>query len=94
MIDSLSDLNSRLACHFARGVLCTATINRVIHWQTTRIMGKSRKRQKSQQNVQPLGARTFADDTAKDDEERRLESMLFGVPYVPVRENPRQATRR
>lgn len=49
-------------------------------------MGKqSRKRQKTSKgdNIQPLGSRTFVDDTNKDDEERRLESMLFGVPYVP-----------
>lgn len=48
-------------------------------------MGKqSKKRQKisKEDNIQPLGSRTF-DDTNKDDEERRLESMLFGVPYVP-----------
>ncbi|KAH0838693.1 WD40-repeat-containing domain protein [Lanmaoa asiatica] len=40
---------------------------------------KSHKRQKTskQDNVQPLGSRTT-------DEERRLESMLFGVPYVPT----------
>ncbi|KAG8220198.1 WD40-repeat-containing domain protein [Butyriboletus roseoflavus] len=49
-------------------------------------MGKrSHKRQKTstKDNIQPLGSRTFVDDTTKDDEERRLESMLFGVPYVP-----------
>ncbi|KIJ21374.1 hypothetical protein PAXINDRAFT_104411 [Paxillus involutus ATCC 200175] len=44
-----------------------------------------RKRQKTSQaeKVQPLGTNTFVHDTSKDDEERRLESMLFGVPYVP-----------
>lgn len=49
-------------------------------------MGKqSRKRQKTSREdiIQPLGSSTFVDDTDKDDEERRLESMLFGVPYVP-----------
>lgn len=49
-------------------------------------MGKqSRKRQKTsrEENIQPLGSNTLVDDTNKDDEERRLESMLFGVPYVP-----------
>ena len=49
-------------------------------------MGKqSRKRQKTskEDNIQPLGSHAFVDDTTKDDEERRLESMLFGVPYVP-----------
>lgn len=48
-------------------------------------MGKqSRKRQKTakQDDIQPLGSHTFIEDTNKDDEERRLESMLFGVPYV------------
>lgn len=40
-------------------------------------MGKRRKTAH-----QPLGSHTFIDDTTKDDEERRLESMLFGVPYV------------
>ncbi|PCH33187.1 WD40 repeat-like protein [Wolfiporia cocos MD-104 SS10] len=34
--------------------------------------------------VQPLGAIISAtDDAAKDDEERRLESSLFGTPYEP-----------
>ncbi|KAF9231599.1 WD40-repeat-containing domain protein [Melanogaster broomeanus] len=44
-----------------------------------------RKRQKTskEEKVQPLGINTDIDDTGKDDEERRLESMLFGVPYVP-----------
>ncbi|KAN0101009.1 WD40-repeat-containing domain protein [Tylopilus felleus] len=48
-------------------------------------MGKSRKRQKTskEDTIQPLGSRSFVDDTNKDDEERRLESTLFGVPYVP-----------
>lgn len=26
---------------------------------------------------------SVTDDTNKDDEERRLESLLFGVPFVP-----------
>ncbi|KAI6099379.1 WD40-repeat-containing domain protein [Pisolithus croceorrhizus] len=37
-------------------------------------------------SVQPLGSNHLAaltDDANKDDEERRLESTLFGVPYVP-----------
>jgi U3 small nucleolar RNA-associated protein 18 len=53
-------------------------------------MGKqSRKRQKTSKKgaIQPLGSRTFGDDTNKDDEERRLESVLFGVPYVTSGEN-------
>lgn len=48
----------------------------------------SRKRQRtdkgSENYSQPLGARTLlTDDASKDDEERRLESMLFGTPFVP-----------
>ncbi|KIK15415.1 hypothetical protein PISMIDRAFT_640852 [Pisolithus microcarpus 441] len=49
----------------------------------------ARKRQKLAQDaeaVRPLGSNHLAaltDDANKDDEERRLESMLFGVPYVP-----------
>ncbi|KAI6018885.1 WD40-repeat-containing domain protein [Pisolithus marmoratus] len=47
----------------------------------------TRKRQKLTRDeaVQPLGSKHLAaltDDASKDDEERRLESMLFGVPYV------------
>jgi len=47
-----------------------------------------RKRQKTQASL-PLGDSDNArlemllDDESKDDEERRLESMLFGVKYVP-----------
>lgn len=48
----------------------------------------SRKRQRtdkgSETHSQPLGARvSLTDDATKDDEERRLESMLFGTPFVP-----------
>lgn len=48
----------------------------------------SRKRQRtdkgSENYSQPLGAQTLlTDDASKDDEERRLESMLFGTPFVP-----------
>lgn len=52
-------------------------------------MGKnSRKRQRTEQSdqaeIQPLGARaSITDDASKDDEERRLESLLFGIPFVP-----------
>ena len=51
-------------------------------------MGKKRsnKRQKleNSESLQPLGSKvTTIDDSAKDDEERRLESALFGVPYTP-----------
>jgi len=47
----------------------------------------SRKRQKTgkiQHEQVPLGAKSaLLDDASKDDEERRLESLLFGVPYAP-----------
>ncbi|KAF5346056.1 hypothetical protein D9756_010808 [Leucocoprinus leucothites] len=47
---------------------------------------KSRKR-KEKPLIQPLGSEAtlarLLDDESKDDEERKLESMLFGVPYVP-----------
>lgn len=45
----------------------------------------SRKRQKTKAGeIQPLGAQiSVADDVDKDDEERQLESFLFGVPFVP-----------
>lgn len=52
-------------------------------------MGKrATKRQKTIPDIQPLGgtadtAAALADDAAKDDEERQLESLLFGTPYVP-----------
>ncbi|TCD68579.1 hypothetical protein EIP91_010367 [Steccherinum ochraceum] len=48
---------------------------------------KRQKTEKSVPEVQPLGSRkaiSLLDDSTKDDEERRLESMLFGVPYVPA----------
>jgi len=47
----------------------------------------SQKQEKKKPVVQPLGSEaTLArlhDEESKDDEERKLESMLFGVPYVP-----------
>ncbi|KAG6919717.1 hypothetical protein DXG01_002663 [Tephrocybe rancida] len=45
----------------------------------------SRKKQKISSEKVPLGATAvdLTDDALKDDEERRLESLLFGVPYVP-----------
>ena len=61
-------------------------------------MGKhSRKRQKvensAQELVQPLGTRvSLSDDATKDDEERRLESLLFGVPFVPRSGNDNKNT--
>lgn len=51
-------------------------------------MGKHpRKKQKTgksaREEVQPLGTRpSLTDDSTKDDEERRLESILFGTPFV------------
>lgn len=45
-----------------------------------------RKRQRTDPTaaVQPLGAAvSLTDEGSKDDEERRLESLLFGVPFVP-----------
>ncbi|GAW07281.1 WD40 repeat-like protein [Lentinula edodes] len=42
----------------------------------------SRKRQKLSNEANPL-----TNDSAKDDEERRLESLLFGTKYVPVGNN-------
>jgi len=55
-------------------------------------MGKHpRKKQKTLKGaavVQPLGAKNpnanlLTDDAEKDDEERRLESILFGTKFVP-----------
>lgn len=48
----------------------------------------ARKRQKTEKlgdsGMQPLGAQiSVIDDANKDDEERRLESLLFGVPFAP-----------
>lgn len=48
----------------------------------------SRKRQRTDGSVQeaarPLGTQiSLTDDASKDDEERKLESLLFGVPFVP-----------
>ncbi|KAI0307447.1 WD40-repeat-containing domain protein [Multifurca ochricompacta] len=53
-------------------------------------MGKqARKRQRKHKltddSVAPLGTTTLLDD--KDDEERRLESLLFGKPFVAGRES-------
>ncbi|THH12967.1 hypothetical protein EW146_g7197 [Bondarzewia mesenterica] len=47
---------------------------------------RRRVEKKKEDEVLPLGARTALDDDAsKDDEERRLESMLFGTPFVSSR---------
>lgn len=47
-------------------------------------MGKhARKKLKTENSAVPLGSQTaLTDDMNKDDEERRLESLLFGVPFV------------
>lgn len=62
-------------------------------------MGKrAHKRQKTEKNstqpsqpAEPLGSQaakpSLLDDASKDDEERRLESMLFGKAYVPAQLN-------
>jgi U3 small nucleolar RNA-associated protein 18 len=51
-----------------------------------------RKKQKTSSKgasaIQPLGAKNpnvnlLTDDASKDDEERRLESVLFGTKFVP-----------
>ncbi|KAF8060775.1 WD40-repeat-containing domain protein [Lyophyllum atratum] len=44
---------------------------------------KKQKTSKGVKEIQPLGADPLTDDASKDDEERRLESMLFGTKFVP-----------
>lgn len=57
--------------------------------QTTTMGKRATKRQKTERHavpLEPLGSKNFAklqDDASKDEEERRLESMLFGTPYIP-----------
>lgn len=45
------------------------------------------QKQKTKASVRPQDSNAtlerLLDEESKDDEERRLESMLFGVPYVP-----------
>ncbi|KAG5653781.1 hypothetical protein H0H81_010622 [Sphagnurus paluster] len=45
----------------------------------------ARKKQKTSKNIeiQPLGVDLLTDDASKDDEERRLESILFGTKFEP-----------
>jgi U3 small nucleolar RNA-associated protein 18 len=56
-------------------------------------MGKhARKRQRkdrpTQESAVPLGTKALLDsDVDKDDDERRLESLLFGKPFVARRGN-------
>jgi len=56
-----------------------------------------RKRQKASKDDNPHPNKTarlemLLDDESKDDEERRLESMLFGVKYVPRERGKGKAT--
>ncbi|KAL5534753.1 hypothetical protein ACEPAG_1217 [Sanghuangporus baumii] len=45
---------------------------------------RARKKQRLEPNLQPLGSVQHLDnDAEKDDEERRLESILFGTDYKP-----------
>ena len=45
---------------------------------------KSKTTKSTLEDLQPLSSHSeLIDHTSKDDEERRLESLLFGVPYVP-----------
>lgn len=48
---------------------------------------KRSQKRKEKPLVQPLGSEAtlakLLDEDSKDDEERRLESMLFGIPYIP-----------
>ena len=47
-------------------------------------MAKHPRKKQKVVEVQPLGAAGQIDDDAeKDDEERRLESLVFGKPFVP-----------
>ncbi|EJD04520.1 WD40 repeat-like protein [Fomitiporia mediterranea MF3/22] len=44
-----------------------------------------RKKRRTEQSVQPLGTVRHLDgDAEKDDEERRLESLLFGTDFKPI----------
>ncbi|GLB36797.1 putative WD40 repeat-like protein [Lyophyllum shimeji] len=48
---------------------------------------KKQKTSKEVKEIQPLGSSFLTDDAAKDDEERRLESILFGTKFVPRDKN-------
>ena len=57
----------------------------------------ARKRQKTKKtpHVRPLGtAAALTDDASKDDEERQLESLLFGKPFVPASGKQENTDRR
>ncbi|KAJ3565861.1 hypothetical protein NP233_g7370 [Leucocoprinus birnbaumii] len=55
---------------------------------TSRKPSKKSSKRKDKQAIQPLGSEAalarLLDEESKDDEERRLESRLFGVSYVPA----------
>jgi len=48
---------------------------------------KTSQKKKEKYSAHPLGSEAalarLLDEESKDNEERKLESMLFGVPYVP-----------
>ena len=46
---------------------------------------RQRKDRPAQESVAPLGTALLDDDTDKDDDERKLESLLFGKPFVSRR---------
>jgi U3 small nucleolar RNA-associated protein 18 len=48
---------------------------------------KRQKTTKEAKDIQPLGSSLLIDDASKDDEERRLESLLFGTKFVPSKKN-------
>ena len=48
---------------------------------------KRQKTTKGAKEIQPLGSSLLIDDADKDDEERRLESLLFGTIFVPREKN-------
>jgi hypothetical protein len=43
---------------------------------------RQRKDRHAQESVAPLGTALLDDDADKDDDERKLESLLFGKPFV------------
>lgn len=59
---------------------------------TKQLSSKKAQKQAKKPLPQPLGSSAtlerLLDEESKDDEERRLESMLFGVPYVPKGKAP------
>ena len=42
----------------------------------------TRKKQKISKHANPLGSVRFSNEADKDDEERRLESLLFGTDFI------------